>query len=156
MMKGGPLIHVKEIEQYLHDHIPLSKAMGVQVQVASWESVELLAPLGPNINHQETVFGGSACAVAILSAWSFIHVRLKLQGASGRIVIHRNTMLYERPIADEFTAIATMPDEAAWPKLLAALKRKRMVRISVPAVVHCKGEMAGKLEGEFVVLPPST
>lgn len=147
------MIHTKDIEQYLHEHIPLSKAMGVQVRSASWESVELLAPLGPNINHQQTVFGGSASAVAILSAWSLIHARMKLQGASGRIVIHRNTMEYERPITDQFAAIATMPDEAAWRKLVAALNRKRMARITVPSVILCAGEKMGRLEGEFVVLP---
>jgi thioesterase domain-containing protein len=156
MMKGNWLILTEDIEQYLHEHIPLSKAMGVQVKAASWEGVELLAPLAPNINHQETVFGGSASAVAILSAWSLIHVRLMSEGASGRIVIHRNTMLYERPITDQFTAIATMPDEAAWPKLVAALNRKRMARISVPSMLVCAGERVGRLEGEFVVLPPLT
>jgi thioesterase domain-containing protein len=147
------LIHAKELEQYLHEQIPLSRAMGVQVRAASRESVELAAPLGPNINHQETVFGGSASAVAILSAWSLIHVRLKSEGASGGIVIRRNTMLYEKPITDDFSAIATMPDEAAWSRLIATLSRKRMARISIPSVLVCAGHDVGRLDGEFVVLP---
>jgi thioesterase domain-containing protein len=148
------LINTRDLQDYLHQNIPLSNAMGVQVKAASWESVELLAPLGPNINHQETVFGGSASAVAILSAWSLIHVRLKLESAGGRIVIHRNTMLYERPVTGEFSAIATMPDDG-WSKLTAALRRGRMARISVPSTLVCDGRITGRFEGEFVVLPPN-
>ena len=58
----------KSLENYLHEHIPLSKAMGVTVRSVSGEAVTLAAPLAPNINHRETVFGGSASALAILAA----------------------------------------------------------------------------------------
>lgn len=61
-----------ELDHYLHEHIPLSQDMGVEVVVADWNSVTLRAPLAPNINHRETVFGGSASAVAIPAAWALI------------------------------------------------------------------------------------
>jgi thioesterase domain-containing protein len=66
-----------ELAQYLHEHIPLSRAMGVEVVEATWDGVSLRAPLAPNINHRETVFGGSASAVAILAAWALLYVRLQ-------------------------------------------------------------------------------
>ena len=47
-----------ELEAYLHEHIPLSKAMGVSVVSVEEGIVILRAPLAPNINHRETVFGG--------------------------------------------------------------------------------------------------
>ena len=65
-----------QLERYLHEHIPLSKAMGVSVLSVGEEAVTLRAPLAPNINHRETVFGGSASALAILAAWSLLHTRL--------------------------------------------------------------------------------
>ncbi|MFB3040360.1 MAG: YiiD C-terminal domain-containing protein, partial [Candidatus Poribacteria bacterium] len=64
------------LEEYLHEHIPLSKAIGVKVVEADSAGVTLSAPLAPNINHRETVFGGSASAVAILAAWTLLYVRL--------------------------------------------------------------------------------
>jgi thioesterase domain-containing protein len=82
----------KELEQYLHEHIPLSQAMQVSVLDAKEDCVVLSAPLAPNINHTETIFGGSASAVAILAAWSLVHVRLKGAGIAYSIVIQRNTM----------------------------------------------------------------
>ena len=50
------------VERYLHRHIPLTAAMGVRVAAVTLQRAELRAPLAPNINHRETVFGGSAAA----------------------------------------------------------------------------------------------
>lgn len=142
----------RELERYLHEQIPLSKAMGVEVMEASGEKVELAAPFAPNINHLETVFGGSASAVAILAAWTLLHVRLELEGISSRVVIQRNTMQYARPMTGSFTAVATFQDSATWERFLTMLKRKQRARLSVTALLFCQGEKAGELEGDFVAL----
>lgn len=81
-----------ELAKYLHDHIPLSKAMEVGAVRAQPDGVILGAPLAPNINHRDTLFGGSAPAVAILAAWSLLHIRLTAEGIASRLVIQRNTM----------------------------------------------------------------
>ena len=146
----------RELERYLHDRIPLSRAMAVEVHAASPAGVTLFAPLAPNINHRDTVFGGSASALAILAAWSALLVRLKDATLDGRIVIQRNTMHYERPMADAFTASASVPDGASWERLLTAIRRGRPGRIRIQSVLECGGTPSGDLEGEFVVLPPAT
>ena len=56
--------------------------------------VELAASPAANINHRATVFGGSAAAVAILAAWSCLHVALRGSGMATRLVIQRNTFDY--------------------------------------------------------------
>ena len=94
------------LQAYLHDHIPLSRAMAVQVVSIADDAVVLGAPLAPNINHRDTVFGGSASAVAILSAWCLLHLRLTAAGQASRVVIQRNSMDYLAPIAGDFTARA--------------------------------------------------
>lgn len=68
---------VNKLEQYLHEHIPLSKAMQVTVVSVAEAAVVLSAPLAPNINHRDTLFGGSALAIAILAAWSLLYTRLQ-------------------------------------------------------------------------------
>ena len=55
----------RELEAYLHDRIPLSRAMAIAVVEAGPERVRLAAPLAPNINHRDTVFGGSAASLAM-------------------------------------------------------------------------------------------
>src|SRR3954470_15344709 len=95
-----------EVEVYLHEHIPLSAAMGVRVLACEAGGVRLHAPLAPNINHRATVFGGSASAVAILAAWTWLHFALRDAELPSRLVIQSNTMDYLAPIADDFEAYA--------------------------------------------------
>lgn len=141
-----------DLENYLHEHIPLSAAMRVCVVDVSAEQVVLAAPLAPNINHQDTVFGGSACAVAILAAWSMLHTRLTAAGISARLVIQRNSMSYEQPMAGDFTARASAPSSEAWEPFVRMFKRKGRARIAMSSTLWYEGREAGRLEGEFVAL----
>jgi thioesterase domain-containing protein len=140
-----------ELEQYLHEHIPLSKAMGIEVMVADGLGVTLRAPLAPDINHRDTVFGGSASAVAILAAWALLYVRLQQRHVSYRIVIQQNTMNYERPMVSAFLACSTIQDSLAWEKFMDTLTRRNRARISIAATQHCRREQVGKFEGFLLV-----
>ncbi|HEX7373444.1 MAG TPA: YiiD C-terminal domain-containing protein [Steroidobacteraceae bacterium] len=143
-----------ELQQYLRTRIPLSAAMQVEVRRADVAGVELYAPLEPNTNHRDTVFGGSAATLAILAAWCALHVRLLAAGLAGRIVIHSNTMNYERPIVAGFTATSQPPAADEWQKLAAIVARGRMARARMTAVLECQGEQVGQFDGQFAVLPP--
>ena len=112
------LMSPTELQRYLHDHIPLSQAMQVSAVTVAADTVVLSAPLAPNINHRETVFGGSASALAILAAWSLLHVRLRAEGVDCRLVIQRNTMEYALPIQGEFFARSSLELPAQWPTFL--------------------------------------
>lgn len=143
---------LQAIQDYLREHIPLSKAMGVEVRKADVEGVVLSAPLEPNINHRETVFGGSASSLAILAAWSVVHFGLQRAGLPCRVVIQKNTMSYDKPIAGVFTARCDAPSAETWQRFLAMLKRKKIARIEVASHLEYDQEIAGKLEGVFVAI----
>lgn len=147
-------LHV--LRQYLYDHIPLSEAMQVEVLDAEPDGVILTAPLPPNINHQATIFGGSASAVAILAAWSLLHVRLQHEGVRSRLVIQSNTMQYTLPISGSFIARSYLEPEADWPRFVRTLERKGRARIAVSSVLEYQGQEAGRLHGEFVALAPES
>jgi len=144
-----------ELERYLQEHIPLSRAMQVHVVSASEDSIVLGAPLAPNINHRETVFGGSASALATLAAWSLVHARLAAEGLAPRLVIQRNTMAYALPIAGDFSARSSLARADDWPRFTRMLARKGVARIQVRATLEIEGQVAGRFEGEFVALPPT-
>ncbi len=141
-----------EIQAYLHGHIPLSAAMQVQVQAANADEVILGAPLAPNINHRDTVFGGSASALAILSAWTLLHVRLGVEGRKARLVIQRNSMNYEQAILGDFTAHAQSPDAQQWNAFIRMFERKGRARITVSSRLLYGDQQVGSFEGEFVAL----
>lgn len=141
-----------ELEQYLHRHIPLSLAMQVSVLEVQPQHVILSAPLEPNINHRDTVFGGSATAVAVLAAWSLVHTRLLNAGMPSRLVIQRNAMTFAVPMTGAFTARSWLADDARWDKFMQTLTRRARARISVACELFCAGEEAGRFEGDFVAL----
>lgn len=147
---------LQSIRDYLHEHIPLSKAMEVSVQRADATGVVLSAPLGPNINHRETVFGGSASSLAILAAWSVVHFGLQREALPCRVVIQKNTMSYDMPIAGRFTARCDAPAPEMWRKFLAMVRRKKIGRIELVSVLEYEGKAAGTMEGVFVAIKTTT
>jgi len=148
----APTASAQQLEHYLHEHIPLSRAMAVSVLAVSREQVRLAAPLAPNINHRDTVFGGSAAALAMLAAWSLLHTRLAAEGRAARLVIQRNTMEYERPIAGDFSARAALEEPGRWQQFTDTLARRGRARIGVTALLEYSGAIAGRLSGQFVAL----
>lgn len=140
------------VEQYLHRHIPITAAMGVRVVAVSLQRAELRAPLAPNINHRETVFGGSAAALAILASWTLLHVRCAAAGVDARLVIQRHEMSYLEPIADDFAAVCELTDEGLWERFLPTLRRRRRARIELAARLIHAARVAASSRGEFVAL----
>lgn len=144
-----------ELQNYLHQHIPLSRAMQVCVlQVQSGE-VRLQAPLAPNINHRHTVFGGSAAALAMLASWSLLQLRLQEASISAQLVIQRHSMDFALPISGEFSARASLLAQQRWEPFLAALARRGRARVAVVALIEQAQAVAARFTGEFVALAAS-
>jgi thioesterase domain-containing protein len=142
-----------ELERYLHAHIPISAAMGVEVHTASASGVRLRAPLEPNINHRSTVFGGSASAVAILAGWTLLHVRLSQGGHGSRIVIQNSYVHYDAPIDGAFDAVALPPPDEVWARFVKTLDRRGKARIEIRVTLEQDGQLAGGLTASYVVVP---
>jgi thioesterase domain-containing protein len=140
------------VESYLHEHIPLSKAMGIGVRSATHDRVVLWAPLEPNINHRGTVFGGSAGALAILAAWTLLHLRLTGEGHHVHLVVQRQAMSYEKPIQGSFLATSVKPSADAWSRFTKILCRRRRARIRTTSCLESDGQTVGRFEGEFVAV----
>ena len=138
------------LERYLHEQIPLAAAMGVRVRMATAERVQLAAPLAPNLNHNETVFGGSAAALAILSCWTLLHLRIASAGLRARLVIQRSTMEYEQPIPGDFDAVCRFGDEVAWARFRSTLVRRGRARLTLAAHLVYDAQRVAIFEGDFV------
>jgi thioesterase domain-containing protein len=150
--KPGGRVDRDELERYLHEHIPLSAAMGVTVRFATAQSVALAAPLAPNINHRETAFGGSVSALAILAGWSLVRVRLAARRPKCRIVIQRNCIEYDAPITGDFWAISTLAEPAAWERFERMLERHGRARVRVVCAVESAEGSCARFEGSFVAI----
>lgn len=141
-----------ELQAYLHEHIPLSAAMQSTIEILTPEQVIISAPLAPNINHRETVFGGSASTLATLAAWTLVHSRIKHELITARVVIHKHCMSYDKPITDRFEAVCYLPEQKLWDRFMLMLQRRGRGRIHVNATLQCQGEIVGQFTGDFVAI----
>ena len=140
------------LETYLYQHIPLSKHLGVRVQHADIESVRLVAPLEPNLNHRMTGFGGSISAVAILAGWSLLWCRLRERTGGHNIVIQRNSIDYLAPVTADFTASCIAPSAAHWKRFERAFEQRGRSRIELDVEVRVADTLAATFTGRFVAL----
>lgn len=141
-----------ELQTYLHSHIPLSKAMQVEVREATQEYIELHAPLAPNVNHRGTAFGGSIATLATLAGWSLLRVRLDGMVPLPHLVIQRNTMEFLCPIPGAFSARVRFPADADWPGFQAKLAERGRAKLGLQVEVVSEGAVAARLDGVFVAL----
>lgn len=140
----------KEIEKYLYKNIPLSEAMGIQVELASSNKVILSAPFSKNINHKKTVFGGSLHAVATLACWSLLHINLKDEQV--QIVITKSDVAYHAPVDADFRVTCLMPELSAWQRFMKILQAKGKARIKLSASIYHKDRLAVEYQAEFAAI----
>ena len=145
-------MQVHDLTVYLYQHIPLTQAM--QVTVLSIEPTRLVlqAPLEPNINPHHTVFGGSVATMATLAAWCLLYTRLAHNEFPSDLVVRHSTMDYDKPIAGEFRAIATLEQPEQWEQQMELLAKRGKVKLAVTSVLECAGQVTGRFQGEFVAL----
>ena len=136
----------KRLLKYLYEQIPLSEAMGITIDEASPDRVVMKAPFLPNINHKQTVFGGSLHAVATLACWSLLYLNMKCQ-----IVITKSEVAFQAPVKGDFTAICQKPDAATWSRFMKTLQRGR-ARIALVAQIIDGGRLAVDFRGEFAAI----
>ncbi len=143
----------KKLQEYLHTHIPISQAMGVEVQNASLEKVILFAPFSKNINHKETVFGGSLHAVATLACWSLLYVNIEHDIKDHiHIVITHSDVSYLAPVDTNFTAECCLPEKTQWDRFLKILRAKGKARVQLSATIYNKNRLAVEYQATFAAI----
>ena len=150
-MTTDPALDVTE--RYLHEHIPISAAMGFRVARADLEAVELFAPLEPNVNHRSTVFGGSSISLAILAAWTLVHLHAQALPGEHRVVIRRCEMDYSAPIVGAFRARCDSPGQEAWDRFGDTLARHGRAQIALIATITSDDVRAGSFTATYAALP---
>lgn len=145
-------IDLNEILTYLHEHIPITAHLDASVKYYSGDAISIAAPLDANINHRNSAFGGSLSAIAILSGWALLFVKLKELGIKNRLVIQNSSFDFTKPVTADFEAIATLPSEDAYLKFVKIFERKGKARIKISSQVKCNSSVCGIHEGTYVVV----
>ncbi len=139
------------LEKTLHEEIPLTHEIGIQVVVATPELVQLSAPLSPNINHKCTAFGGSLYAVAVLAGWSMVFARLHVAGIHAHIVIQDAQIDYVLPVIETITAQCHVASNADFDRCLKLFARKGRARICLFVEIITAQDVAVRFSGNYVI-----
>jgi thioesterase domain-containing protein len=124
-----------DLEAFLHERIPLSRALGCQVVAADRRGVHLRAPLEPNTNMHGTAFAGSLASLSLLSGWIWVVVALRERGEQAAVVVSRCEVAYLAPVDGELNVHCAPPEPAEWQTFSDSLRERGRARLSLASTV---------------------
>ena len=139
---------LREAEKFLHEQIPITRAMGLRVVGHDGDGFTVEAPVALNSNHLRTGFGGSINAVATLAAYGFLWV--ELNDAAAHVVVAESSIRFLRPVREIIRATCLRPDNDTLEKFRSDFSERRKARITLRVRVAEAGETAAEFEGRFV------
>lgn len=120
------------LESVLHGDIPLTREMGMEVLEWHAQRLRLRLPLEANVNHKNTMFGGSLYCAAVLVGWGWLHLRLRELGIEdGHIVIQEGQISYPLPVTGAAIAQCAPPEDARWERFIATYQRRGRARLTL-------------------------
>ncbi|RXK13905.1 thioesterase [Halarcobacter mediterraneus] len=142
-----------ELENKLHDEIPLTKFMQLKINKITKKHLITSAPLKPNINDKLTGFAGSLSTIVTISAWSVCYLKVKeIVGLeNSMIAIIKSNISYRAPVTKDFTCITTLPDEKEIYKLKEKLELKKSASIRIKSQIIEKETVCVDFEGIYVI-----
>jgi len=141
-------IHLQNV---LHNEIPITRSIGIQVEHCEVDRIVLTAPIEPNINHKCTAFGGSLYCVAVLAGWSYIYHNMKFHQLEGHIVIQHSEVNYIAPVEGKIRAECVMLDAEILSRFIKTYKRKGRARIKLQVKILFNNKEAMILTGQYVI-----
>ena len=137
-----------DAEQYFHQQIPITRAMGVRVVTHDENEFIVEAPVALNSNHLRTAFGGSINAVATLAAYGLLWLELRDHGV--HVVVAESSIRFLRPVRETIQAICLGPEPDKWAAFQTRFAEKGKAHITLRVNVVEKGKTAAEFEGIFV------
>lgn len=138
---------------FLHEQIPLTRAMELRAIEASAQRLVLEAPLAPNRNHLGTAFGGSLHTLPLLTCYSALWLVLREAGLDGHVVVKHSAADYRAPVKGPLRSVCLLPPADVVSRFLADLRRNRKARMELSAIVEgAAAKPAVEFHGSFVAV----
>jgi thioesterase domain-containing protein len=142
----------QQLQQTLYTDIPLTREMGLRVAAYDGQTLQLTAPLAPNVNNKGTAFGGSLYNLAVLCGWSLLRLKLNEAGLNEKnIVIHEANTRYLLPVTGELHAACTLTGDVL-NEFMQPLQKKGRARITLTVAIHQQDRTAVEFTGQYVAL----
>jgi thioesterase domain-containing protein len=139
---------LRQAEKFLHEQIPITRAMGLRVVANDEAGFTVEAPVALNSNHLKTAFGGSINAVVTLAVYGFLW--MELNDAAAHVVVAESSIKFLRPVRETIRATCPRPDPSTLAAFRARFAEKGKARIELRVNVVEAGLTAAEFEGAFV------
>ena len=141
-----------ELQAYLHEKIPITRAMGFTIVASGPETISIAVPLSLNSNHQGSAFGGSISAALTTAAWATVHIAARGLDPDAVVVVRDGTTHYDLPLRDDFVAEASYLSEHELERLEQRYRRAGKVKVRHRAWIRSGDAVAASFSGSFVIL----
>lgn len=135
------------------DHIPLARAMQLDIRQLSAEQLVLQAPLNPNVNDKGCAFGGSIGALLTLAGWGLLTARMRQVVPKCEIYIQDSTLKYLKPAWEALEAHARIV-HSELQTFVSQFTAKGRARIEVLSELYSGGVKAATMQARYVALTP--
>ncbi|MFL6589470.1 MAG: YiiD C-terminal domain-containing protein [Chthoniobacterales bacterium] len=139
---------LRDAEKFLHEQIPITRAMGLRVMANADDAFTVEAPVALNSNHLRTAFGGSINAVATLAGYGFLWLEMK--DTAAHVVVAESSIRFLRPVRETIRATCLAPAADELAAFHRRFREKGKARINLRVNVIESGETAAEFEGSFV------
>lgn len=138
----------------IHQDIPLTQAMGWQIESIQNDRLIATAPLLPNINDKGTFFGGASAALMTISAWSLIKYNLEQRSVQNDVVIHKSKNKWLRPQTDEIKICCQFDEDVNWCEVKErVLSQKQTQHLKVNIQGLAETCVTCTMSANYVILP---
>jgi thioesterase domain-containing protein len=147
-------IDIQAFQAFLYAQIPLVKTMRMQLLEIADNELTASAPLAPNINDKQTVFGGSSAALMTIAGWSLIKTNLEHHGNHNDVVIYTAENKWLKAQSDDLIIKAKINLESNWQSISEQLReKKRSQKLTVNCqVMNQNNEVCSEMKGQYVIL----
>ena len=132
--------------------LPITQHLAISVAHADERELSLALPLGPNRNHQGTMFAGSLNAVATLTGWAMLWLLLRRHQLTAVPLIQDSSIEYLRPVHADCLTRCPWPAAAAVSAFVSTVRRRGRARIPLELTLESAGAIVGRFRGRYVAL----
>lgn len=138
------------LEHELLTTIPLTRAMQLSVSAYDGNSVELRAPLAPNVNDKGCAFGGSMASLMTLASWGLARLVLRDHGLAPDIYVQDSNIEYLAPVWSELKVHACAAEGHSLADFVAMFQARGKARVTLCASIAGEAQPAARLIARFV------
>lgn len=142
----------ESLTQLLHQDIPMTQALGIEVSHLTGSEIAINAPLDGNTNVHGTAFAGSLYSVMSVAGWAMVANMCKVQlGNLPTVVLKEASIKYRRPLADNLYAMGALDDKAV-DQFVKQFQQHNKASIPVQVIIKSDDKTTTDFNGEYVVV----